>query len=43
MYLFAGHIIIKSSFNPFLANVSILYPPPKNTRKPKVFCCFQGV
>ena len=28
-------------FNPFLINVPILHPP-ENTRKPKVFWCFQG-
>ena len=28
--------------NPFLAIVPILYPP-EYTRKPLIFCCFQGV
>ena len=40
-----GHNIFKElqcGFNPFLANILILNPP-ENTRKPKIFCCFEGV
>ena len=29
-------------FYPFLANV-LIFVPPENTRKPKVFCFFQGI